>query len=375
MRAHIALIPLMFAAGVAHAQGADDDAAIARGKQALEWAKGYSCPVLATPLSVSGLETAKDIARVRAENWNYASGRMQAMAEAISARRSIEAQVAVEGGKPSRSMQKSFEALDKSIAATSARTTSALAQWMLASWVEMSRLDAGIDLLGGGRHPLASYAADAQRLDQLAGAFGGALTPVVEKYRSCLAAMQGSLIEYNAAQINAAAGAARTPAALGRVLTSLEVVPSPLGTAGGELVASLRARHEALLAAQAQAEQRRQASASAELRAKLQRDANAARAVVARYISAINSGDLSTGIALLHDQVRLVSPRDSATGKQAVAARMRGAASDDQGVRPGAPQIDGNYQIFAPIRSSRGSGKMYFTVTGGKIDQIRLVQD
>ncbi|WP_145201549.1 hypothetical protein [Sphingobium sp. B2] len=353
----------------------EDDAAIARGHQALAWAQAFACPDMGHPLSVAGLSTTDEISHARQENWAFANSRLASMAEAIRARRVIEAEIAAQGGKPSRSMQESFAALDDSIAATSARTTSALAQWMLASWVEMSRLDGGVDLVGGGPHPLAPYAADGRKLEELAQGFGGALTPLVEKYNRCLGLLQASLIEYNSAQIAAAAEAARTPAALDRIVTALEVTPSPSGSAGGQIIADLKTRRDALALAEAEAEQRRRAAASAELRARLEREASAGRAIAARYVAAINSGDLNGGIALLHDHVRLVSPRDSATGKQAVAARMRDAARDDQGVRPQPPQIDSNYQVFSTIRSTRGSGKMYFSFSGGKIEQIRLVQD
>lgn len=369
----LAIAPLANTSAIARTP--EDEAAIARGQKALAWAQSFACPDVGTPLSIPGLSTSAEIAQARSENWTYANGRLASMADAIGVRRVIEAEIAAQGGKPSRSMQESFATLDDAIAATSARTASALAQWMLASWVEMSKIDGGIDLVGGTAHPLASYANDGRKLNQLAQGFGGALAPMVEKYNRCLASIQASLIEYNSAQISAASEGARTPAAIDRIVAALEVIPSPSGSAGGQIVSDLKIRRDALALAEVEAEQRRRAAASAELRARLEREANIGRSIAARYVAAINSGDLNGAIALLHDNVRLVSPRDGATGKQAVAARMRDAAREDQGVRPQPPLVDSNYRVFSAMRSSRGSGKLYFSFLGGKIEQIRLVQD
>lgn len=368
-------VAILMASTSAMGRTPEDEAAIARGQKALAWAQSFACPDLGNPLSVAGLSSPAEITQARQENWAYANGRLASMAEAIRARRVIEAEIAQQGGKPSRSMQESFATLDDAIAATSARTASALAQWMLASWVEMSKIDGGIDLVGGTSHPLAAYANDGRKLEQLAQGFGGALSPMVEKYNRCLSAMQASMIEYNSAQISAASQGARTPSAIDRIVAALEVVPSPSDSAGGRILADLKVRRDALALAEAEAEQRRRAAASAEMRARLEREANVSRSIAARYVAAINSGDINAGIALLHDNVRLVSPRDGATGKQAVAARMRDAARDDQGVRPQPPQVDSNYQVYSAMRSSRGSGKLYFSFSGGKIEQIRLVQD
>lgn len=365
----------LIASSMLHAATPEDQAAIERGRKALDWAQNFACPVMGAPLNVAGLNTEAEIAAAADENWTYANSRLSAIAEAIRARRVIEAEFERNGTKPGNGTKARFAELDDAIAATSARTASALTQWMLAQWAAMSRLDGNLTLVGQAPHPLAPFAQRASELDKLSAGFGTTLTSLPAKFRRCLAEAQGALLDYNAAAIRASASGATTPAELDFLLSRIQIVEPASGTDGAALVMDIRARKSAMQVAAAEVEERRRAAASAELRTRLQRDAETGRGIATRYINAINAGNISAAVGLLHNDVFLVSPQGNAHGKSAVAERMRKAASEGSSTRPQPPQVDGEYRIFSSISSDRGSGRIFFTVRNSLIEQIRLVQN
>ena len=324
-------------------------------------------------MTLQGLESDAEIEQVSQENWTYANGRLAALAEAVRARQVIEAEIAEAGNKASKSMRTSFAKLDDSIAATSARTASALTQWTLAHWVQISKLEEGIDLLDSAQHPLTSFVEKGRELTALADNFGGALNPIVSKYNVCLAAANADIASYNATQIRQAVTLAKRSGELDRVLTLVEIVP-PSGEAA-VLATEIRSKQQAIQIAERDAEERRQAQANAALRFQLRTNAEAGKVIASRYVNAISSGNVSTAVSLLDGNVSLISPQGNASGKDAVAGRMRNAANGEQVASMSTPQLDANYRIFSVVKSNRGSGKMYFIVTGGKITQIQLVQD
>ena len=355
------------------ARTSDDQLAIERGQKSLIWLQNFDCPKIGLPMAIQGLETELQIEQVTNENWTYANGRLAALAEAFRAKQIIESEIAEAGGKASKSMRASFAALDDSIAATSARTASALTQWTLAHWVQISNLEEGIDLMGVSEHPLAPFAARGRDLASLADNFGGALNPIVQKYNMCLQSANSDIVSYNATQIRQAVTLAKRSDELDRVLRLVEIVPASGDAA--VLATEIRSKQQAIQIAERDAEERRQAQANAALRFKLRTDAEAGKAVAARYVSAIADGNVVSAANLLDQNVSLISPQGNASGKEAVAGRMRNAANGEQVASMSPPQLDTNYRIFSVIRSNRGSGKMYFIVASGKITQIQLVQD
>lgn len=371
----LALVAALLAPATLRATTSDDQAAIKRGQRALDWAQNYSCPAMGSPIVIAGLGSDAEVAAVSSENWAYANSRVAAMAEAVRARRIIEAEFAKDGTKPGSATKARFAELDDAIAATSARTASALTQWMLAQWVAMSKLDGNLALVGQSPHPLAPFVEKSRDLDQIVQGFGTALMPLRTKFRDCLAESQGALLEYNAAAIRAAADGAMTPGELDRILARIQIIEPASGSAGAVLATDIRARKSAMEVAAAEAQERRRAAASAKLRARLQREAETGRVVAARYIAAINAGNIASAVGLLHDGVFLVSPQGNAQGRSTVAERMRKAASEGSGTRPQPPSVDSEYRIYSTISSNRGSGRIYFTVRGGLIEQIRLVQN
>lgn len=357
-------------------QTAEHSAAIARGQAALEWIQNYRCPQLGNPLSVAGLASRADIDRVRNENWSFVNSLLGAMAQAIRARRLVEAEIAQAGGKPSRSMQKSFDELDGSIAASSARATTALAQWMLATWVDMSQAEGDFDVLNGGRNPLQPFIADGMALRALAQQFGGALSPVTAKYDACLAGMQGQVIEFNLPQIRAAADQRRTSQQMTQLLAMFDGLDLPGDSDAAMLLAELRSKRDSLASAERRQAEMARAAADRATRDKLTAEAEAGRAVAARYVSAINGGRVDAAIALLDEDVFLASPQGNERGKQRVAQRMRKAQGEADGnSRMGTPEIDQSYRVFSRVQSSRGSGRIYFEFLRTRISRISLVQD
>lgn len=354
----------------------DDAAAIARGQQALAWVQKYACPALGTRLTVAGLATPADVKRVRDENWAFANTRLDAMAAAIRARRLVEAEIAQAGGTPSRSLQQSFEELDSAIAASSARATSALTQWALATWVAMSGVDGNFDVLNGGTNPLQPYIGDSAALRALAQRFGGAMAPVSAKFDQCLAAMQSDVIAFNLPQIRAAADQRRTSQQLAQLVAMFDGIPLAEDSEAATLVADLRSRRDALASEERRQAELARAAADEAARSHLRAEAEAGRAVAARYIAAIAAGRIEAAVALLDDDVFLASPQGSERGKQRVAERMRRAQGQADGAtRPSPPEIDEGYRVFSRVQSTRGSGRIFFEFLHGRITRISLVQN
>jgi hypothetical protein len=360
----------------AAAPNAADAAAIERGRQALTWIAGYQCPAPGQPISVPGVASSAEAQQVRQENWAFAQGRLAAIAEAARARQQIESEVEQAGGRPGRSMQKALAALDDAIAATSARAATALTQWSLATWVGMSRLDGDFDILGGGSHPLAPYEQDGEALETLAQSFGGALNPIVAKYRQCLSEMNSAIIEQNLPQIRAAADRRVSSAQMTELIDRLDRYPVDPSSAGGAFLAELKGKRDSLAAAETARADAARAQADKATRDRLAADARRGQAIAAQYVNAIAAGRIDAAIGLLSDDVFLSSPQGNARGRQAVATRMRQAATEGAGASPmQAPQIDASFRVYSAVRGQRGSGKIYFTFQAGRISGISLVQD
>lgn len=357
------------------ARAADPDQEAMQGAQdAIAWLEGFACPKANSPIEVAGLEDEAATLRVRDTTWEYAEGRIAAVRESLAARRQIEAEL--NGSRPGSGLQRSMAGLDRAIAGSTARATSSLVKWTLATWVDMSRRDPAYAPMAGVQgYPLDNYVTDRAALATIVGQLGEASAPVLRKFDQCLGEMNAEIIEYNAAEIAAARDKAQSAAAMARLVAELDRIATPQEREGGRILADLRARQQALVVAEAEAEERHRAAASAALRAQLVQRANAGRAVASRYVALINAGNVEAAIGLLHPDVYLSSPQGNTQGRQAVAARMRDAAREGSGTRPEAPELDGEYRIFSRIRSDRGSGRIFFSVNAGKIEQIRLVQD
>lgn len=369
----VALLTTLVAALPANAADPDQDA-IQGAQRSIAWLEGYSCPKANTPIEVSGLEDDSAVRRTRETTWQYAQGRIAAVRESLDARRQIEAEL--NGSRPGSGLQRTMAGLDRAIAGTTARATSSLVKWTLATWVDMSRRDPAYTPMAGVQsYPLDRYVSDRAQLATIVGQLGEASAPVLRKFDQCLGEMNAEIIEYNAAEIAAARDKAHSASAMGRLVTELDRIATPPEREGGKILSDLRARQQALVVAEGEAEERRRAAASAALRAQLVQRANAGRAVASRYVAMINAGNVEAAISLLHPDVYLSSPQGNTQGRQAVAARMRDAAREGSGTRPEAPELDGEYRIFSRIRSERGSGRIFFSVNAGKIEQIRLVQD
>lgn len=351
-----------------------DQEAIDGAQRSIAWLDEYACPKANTPLEVAGLEDEGSIRRTRDTTWQFAQGRIAAVRESLQARRQIEAEL--NGARPGSGLQRTMAGLDRAIAGTTARATSSLVKWSLATWVDMSRKDPAYSPMAGVQsYPLDKYIADRAQLASIVGQLGEAATPVLRKFDTCLGEMNAEIIEYNAAEISAARDKAQSASAMGRLVGELDRIATPQEREGGRILSDLRARQQALVVAETEAEERRRAAASAELRAQLVQRANAGKSIAARYVALINAGNVEGAIGLLHNDVYLSSPQGNTQGRQAVAARMRDAAREGSGTRPSTPELDGEYRIFSRIRSERGSGRIFFSVNAGKIEQIRLVQD
>lgn len=363
-------------------------AAIEKAKTSLRWLENFSCPALGAPMSVRGMGSEAETAAQMETSWSFAQNALEGLRGPLSRRQTV-----LRSAKPGDNYDAELARMDEQFQVAVARASTALVNWSLANWVDLSRLEGRLDYPLVGPHPLQPYARRLGELNQLTGMAAKLpgneyLTPIGGKFRQCLLALQSQFVQRNAGSIRGAVAAATQPAQLDAILQaygpidpqfSSGAVPQPIQEVRDQ-VALLEDR------------QRRAAEAEAARQAKAQpggatRDAKAGRAggppaasapdlsaelkVAGAVVKALDNQAAGEALKYMHAEVVLSSPLGQARGKLEVSSALQKGFTSGRSGSIGQPYVSGS-QVVADVQSQRGSGRMLFGFKDGLVSSIQF---
>ncbi len=355
---------------------------ISKANASLKWLQEFPCPSVGSNLDVQGMRTREEINAAKLDNWTFVTKQIAAIGSADTVRSRTLVKANQRGVSPSQDFQGDIEDLDHEIEAARAKSTTALTTWVVANWVEMSRIDPFYPPDSASLHPLSSYLSSYKDLQTITRQVSTNATVIPDRYLSCAVSMQNQMFEVNAAMVHKRADESSSPAEIRRLLEKYDamrttfVAPGIVPPATVQLIQK-RAKdmeNEAhRLAEQKRREEdeirRKNAQAAYEIDLK---HAKENLPIAEKFISALTNHNQSQMFELLHENVSLSTPKGSYSGKSAVAAKI-GESASQKGGRIASPSIVGT-DIVSVISHPKATLSLIIRIQDGLVNRLQLVK-
>lgn len=375
-------------AGGQRAYSSDQSASIDKAKASIKWLREFPCPVAGATLDVKGIRTPEEINSAKKDNWNFAASQIAAIGSADTVRNRTLRKVNQSGVSSNSSLQGDIEELDSEMEAARAKIATALVTWVVANWVEMTKIDPLYPPDTALAHPLSSYLAAQNELQSMTKRIGSKALPtdqlaiIPDKYSTCAVYMQNQIFDVNGAMVKQRADETSSPTEIGQLLAKYDPTNAGFAATGitpPTMVLEIQRRkrdleNEALrLAEQRRREEeelrRRDAQAAYEMDLKR---ANENLPVAKVFIQALTSHNQSQMLELLDENVSLDTPKGSYSGKRSVAAKLE-ENSNQRGGGISSPSIMGT-QIISVISHPKARLSLFISIQDGLIRQLRIVK-
>lgn len=375
-----------------------DRAALDKAAASLKWLEAFTCPSLGVPLGVRGMQSDEEVAAQQQSSWSFAQTTLEGLRGPLQKREAV-----LRTAKKGDNYEAELARVDAQLTAAMARVGTALVNWSLANWVELSKVEAAYPYPAAGPHPLERFLQRDKQLGELvniAGRLPGNeyLQSLAPKFHQCLLQSQNQVVERNADSIRSAANAMKSASEVAPIARSYGVVDASFagpGVATPEVIRALHAQGEVLkerervaaeaeanrLAALERAEEARKAGRPAlagqpaaakpggapALPANLQAQVKVAAALV----QALLGKSINDALKHMHHDITMSSPLGTAQGKPQVASALQRGFSQGGSGSLGQPTVIGG-QVVASVQSARGNATMVFGFTDNLVSSLRI---
>lgn len=388
LRSLAAAVTLACVAADAATAAASPD--VKKAQDSITWLQNFPCPAPGQAMTVAGLESDTQIETMRASNWEFSRQTQARIADVHAKRQLFLQQIAY---RELKSKDKTaLAALDTDVENAVARIATALVNWNLANFVDISRTPAEFDYQSGRDHPLKEFVQQGAALRNYVSSFPALseretlLAPITTKFGACLASAQNKVIEKSAAVIQRGKSQATRAADIDLIVSRYVLIgdaqpPSPLVA---ELSATRQelARVEQMAAEEREKERQAQIAKENAARAEEERkrlaqkveQATANLPAAKRFVMTLNSGQLPEAAKGMDDDISFSIPgMQTAYGKSAVLELMgKGTTASTGDIQ--APHVDSNGEIVSHGQGSRGPFQLYLSISGGLVTAMRIIR-
>ena len=370
-------------------------------RASVAWLTSADCPQNGAPLELKSLATPAQRNAARSKNMSIASTGANQLKSAISQRATAVQQIQAYGNKPSRRLRADLENLDSAINAKVANVSLALVQWTQAQWIDMALINPVYPYTDSNPHPLAPFVSSGSKLKQVVGQYGGTpaanelLSPIAEKFQTCLISTQNDIFKTNALLVKATAADSTSIREIEGMISKYAVANRSFkapGIAEPSAMADIKARLAFLKDEEAQRIAARRAKEAAE-RAERERLAaierekqcNAGKAAAQNnlalaktFVAGVNAKSINKAASVLHPDVVISSPsrqggRNTYRGKVRARERLQEGFSSNDGGSTKTPYISGCGNVSATMLTSNGRARMEFSFKEGMISRLYIV--
>lgn len=351
-------------------------------KESVAWLQNFSCPAAGSMMKVDGLKTQSEIDDAKRHNWAFVTKQISEIGR-VSALRDKEV---AKSQRLGTNIDRELKKLDDKIKDGKAAMATALVQWTLADWVELSRVTAYYPANSNASHPLTQYKSrfsDLSELIKKAGNTGTTrelLVPIGIKYKQCLVEVQNQIVNQNAPSILDATANSTNPADFGNVINKYAVIDASFGADTPAVIHELREKQKDLQdeANRIAAEKAREAEKIRVAKEKERYEKALAEAeknlpTAQAFVRTAKARNQSQMLGFLSSTVTLTSPRGTKSGKNQVAEALNQLMGSDKVGTISSPTISGT-SLVSYISSDAGRLKLYFNFQGDKISSLRITQ-